>query len=75
MGMVYGVTRQELEDILDYANQWDEPTAFSPHVDDLRDSLAIIEMEEQRESEFVDQYSGYDEDEVHRMFSLLRREE
>ncbi|RSM61585.1 hypothetical protein DMB66_24485 [Actinoplanes sp. ATCC 53533] len=58
LGPVYGVTRQELTDILDYADQWDDPTGFSPYLDDLRDSLAIIEMEDQREAEFVDWYSA-----------------
>ncbi|MEV6812569.1 restriction endonuclease [Micromonospora sp. NPDC051296] len=71
LGRISGVSLRELADIIDYADQWDH---FSPYMDDVRQSLAIVEMEEARESELADYYSGDAENEelADRMFSLLR---
>jgi len=71
LGRISGVSLRELGDIIDYAGQWDD---FSPHMEHVRESLAIIEMEEEQESELADYYSGYAEDTemAGQMFSLLR---
>lgn len=45
MGSTSRFDRATLAEILDYASEWDEPTAFAPHLPEVWESIEVVDKE------------------------------